>query len=319
MNIVNFEKQHIREAKTIALANYNEEKQLVKELPQISDVPDLTEFAENGLGVVAFENGRMVGYLCCYRPWDNAFNTAAKGTFSPIHAHGAVKENREKIYQALYRAAAKKWVAHQITYHAIAMYAHDERSLRAFFMYGFGVRCADAIRSMEEIPGLPLHNLSLRELPKENIGKIREMRKSLSEHLGSSPCFMYSTQQDFKEWLERAEKRDSQVYVAEMSDNVVSFIEVTDDGENFATETEYMKNICGAFCLPEYRGTGVFANLLNYVISELEKLGVERLGVDFESFNPEGSRAWNKYFTPYTHSVVRRIDEYVLQDVKSNR
>jgi hypothetical protein len=38
-------------------------------------------------------------------------------------------------------------------------------------------------------------------------------------------------------------------------------------------------------------------------------MGYTRLGVDFESLNPAGYGFWLKYFDPYTHSVVRRIDE----------
>ena len=36
------------------------------------------------------------------------------------------------------------------------------------------------------------------------------------------------------------------------------------------------------------------------------------LGVDFESLNPSGSGFRLKHFTAYTHSVVRRIDEYAV-------
>lgn len=316
MNIVSFEKEHIDEAKAIALDNYQEERQFVKDLPEISELPDLNELAGNGLGVAAFEQGKMVGFLCCYKPWDNAFGTAAKGTFSPIYAHGAVAEKKEMIYRKLYQAAAEKWVAHGITYHAIAMYAHDEQALRTFFLYGFGVRCVDAIRDMSSINCHAMPDLQFRELPKEEIAQIREMRRQLSAHLGSSPCFMYSNEQEFKQWLIRAENRETDVYVAELDGEPVSFIEIADYGENFVTETEGMKNICGAFCMPEYRGGGVFANLLNYVVDRLRQQGITHLGVDFESYNPTGSGAWNKYFTPYTHSVVRRIDECALRNNK---
>lgn len=72
MNIISFEKEHIDEAKAIALVNYQEERQFVKDLPEISELPDLNELAGNGLGVAAFEQGKMVGFLCCYKPWDNA-------------------------------------------------------------------------------------------------------------------------------------------------------------------------------------------------------------------------------------------------------
>ncbi len=314
MDILHFEKKHIEEAKAIALANYYEEQRIVKELPYVEKIPDLSDFAENGLGVAAFENGKMIGFLCCCRPWDNAFDSTAKGTFSPIHAHGTVAENRERIYKKLYQAAAEKWVDHQITYHVIAMYAHDIDALRAFFMYGFGVRCVDAVRSTENLDCVPQDNLILKELPKEEVAQVRGMRKMLSDHLGRSPCFMPSSDQDFHKWLARAERRNSIVYVAERNQVPAAFIEITDDGENFVTETESMKNICGAFCLPQYRGTGVFWNLLNYSLTQLRQQGIRNLGVDFESFNPTASGAWNKYFTPYTYSVVRRIDECALKN-----
>ena len=71
-------------------------------------------------------------------------------------------------------------------------------------------------------------------------------------------------------------------------------------------------NICGAYCMPEYRGTGVAQSVLEEVIRVLGSEGYIRLGVDCESFNPTAVGFWSKYFQAYTHSVVRRIDENVL-------
>ena len=124
---------------------------------------------------------------------------------------------------------------------------------------------------------------------------------------------MYSDEKEFQSWLEMAEKRESAIYTANINGALVAFIEVTTDGENFVTETENMKNICGTFCLTEYRGKGVFTGLLDYVLDSLRNEGVKLLGVDYESFNPTALCAWEKYFTPYTRSVVRRIDEGVLR------
>lgn len=313
MKIVNFEKTHIADARALALANYREERQSVGVLPDMNQVPDLTYFAENGLGVAAFEGEKMVGFLLCCSPWEHAFGSAARGTFSPIHAHGAAGENRAMIYRRLYQAAAEKWVANGITYHAIALYAHDRQALDAFFLYGFGVRCVDAIRAMDGIAHVPLHGFVFRELPKAEITKIRQLRRLLSGHLGESPCFMHSGEQALEDWLLRAEKRDSRVYVAEKQDEPVAFVEIGGDGENFISAAPGTQNICGACCLPQYRGTGFFANLLHYAIDRLKAQGVARLGVDYESFNPTAWGAWGKYFTPYTHSVVRRIDECALE------
>ena len=75
-----------------------------------------------------------------------------------------------------------------------------------------------------------------------------------------------------------------------------------------------MCNICGAFCLHEYRGKSIYQNLLNFTITKLKEEGYILLGVDFESFNPTAYGFWLKYFTAYTNSVVRRIDECALHD-----
>lgn len=102
MNILNFEKQHINEAMTLALANYYDERQCVKDLPQVSEIPDLKGFAENGLGVAAFENEKMIGFLCCYDPFDHAFcATDVRGAFSPMGGNAAASENRARIYAAI--------------------------------------------------------------------------------------------------------------------------------------------------------------------------------------------------------------------------
>lgn len=308
MNIVTFEKQHIEEAKAIAFANYEEERAFVGTLPQIEHMPGLEWFAENALGVAALEDGELLGFLCCVGPFDNAFASQVKGTFSPIHAHGALTEDRELIYRRMYQVAAEKWVSNGILYHAIGVYAHDTQAVGAFFQYGFGLRCIDAIRAMNCIHCTPVIGYTFRMLPKEEVAAIRQMRIRLSAHIGESPCFVYDSPQMVKDWIAKAEKRDSQVFVAERDGVAVAFIEVVEVGENFITETPNMKNICGAFCLPQHRGTGLFANLLNFTVAQLCAEGVTLLGVDYESFNPTASGAWGKYFTPYTHSVVRRIE-----------
>lgn len=103
------------------------------------------------------------------------------------------------------------------------------------------------------------------------------------------------------------------MFAAFQGNETIAFIEVTDGGENFATEVSSMKNICGAYCMPEFRSKGIMQNLLNFTISTLKTEGYTRLGVDFESLNPTAYGFWLKYFTAYTHSVVRRIDEQILE------
>jgi len=309
IKLYDFNKDHIEEAQKIALINYNEERSAVTELPPIDTTPSLEPFADNGLGVAAFDDEGMLGFLCCHEPWEKAFNSIAKGTFSPIHAHGAVQKKRDHIYKRLYQAAAEKWIGNGITCHAIGLYTHDTLTNNAFFSCEFGLRCIDAIRSLTSLNCKPCtEGISFGELAKKDVHKIREMRRLLSLHLSESPCFMRSTPEDFQKWISRAESRDSRVFIATHNEEPVAFMEVKDNGENFITETRGMKNICGAFCLPEYRGKLISQGLLDFIISRLKDEGYKLLGVDFESFNPTASGFWLKYFTAYTSSVIRKIN-----------
>jgi len=313
IKIQDFDRDHIEEAKSIALMNYREEKAAVSELPDITQLPDLGYFADNGLGVSMFKDGRMLGFLCCYNPWNNAFDSTATGTFSPVHAHGAVVKSRNNIYKRLYQAAAEKWVSRKISYHAVGIYAHDKPAIESFFVYGFGLRCIDAIRPLTNLADINCGAVLFYELEKSHVEKIREMRRMLSEHLNESPCFSSSSPEKFQKWLERAEARDSRLFAAEKEGKIISYMEVMDDGENFVTETDGMKNFCGAFCFPEYRGMGINQGLLDYIITKLRGEGYKLLGADFESFNPTANGFWLKYFTPYTYSLTRRIDDCALE------
>jgi GNAT superfamily N-acetyltransferase len=314
MKIVDFTIEHVEQAMNIAIQNYNAERHYVPALLPVDKYPNMTPLAENGLGVTAFEGDRMLGFLCFYSPWDNMFATNVRGTFSPIHAHGTTVQNRERIYKRMYQAAAKKLVSRGAASHVIALYAHDQEAQQAFYTYGFGLRCMDAIRPMERIEIIACPDVTYIQLGKENIDAISPLRRSLVAHLGQSPCFVVSSEEETERWLERAKNRDSIVFVAIKKEQIIAFIEITDNGENFATKCAGMKNICGAFCFPELRGKGIMPNLLNHAIHTLKAEGFTCLGVDFESFNPTAYEFWLKHFDAYTHSVVRRVDDHASEE-----
>lgn len=303
-------------AAELAMAGYEDERRKVPSLPSVAKLPDLAPFADNRLGVAAFEGEKILGFLCCHEPWEHAFQSLAKGTFSPVHAHGCVMENRGKIYQRMYQAAAEKWVKKGIAYHSIALYAHEETALSAFFDYGFGRRCVDAIRMMEPLGiGTPPAGITFREAGGKEKGQVNILHSMLKEHMGKSPCFMGHPVEIHKVDAEpvQKEKSGSRIFTAMDGEKVAAFVEVTDSGENFATQVRDMQNICGAYCLPEYRGRNIYQGLLDYMILCLKKEGFRRLGVDYESFNPTANVFWPKYFEPYTKSVVRRIDECAME------
>lgn len=309
MKITDFTHEHIGQAQALAKANYEEERRFTPVLPPVDAPPGLTSFADSGLGAAAFENVKMTGFLCCYPPWDNAFGTTGvKGSFSPIHAHGAVYENREGIYKYLYQAAAEKWAKAGILSHAIGLYAHDKQAINSFFTSGFGLRTVDAVRPMAAIECAPVSGYSFKELDKDKKADTLPLKNLLIEHLNASPTFMPFLRMNENDLQRQYERNKPRYFTAYYNSGLVAWIEISERGENFICDDSGMQNICGAFCLPDHRGRGVYQNLLNYAIATLKREGCSLLGVDFESFNPAARGFWLKYFTPYTNGVVRRID-----------
>lgn len=314
MIITDFEQKHIEEAKAIAIANYEEERQFTKELPVIQDIPDLSDYAENGLGVAAFDGGKMIGFLGCVPPFDHAFrSTDVKGIFSPMGANAAIAKNRAKIYAAMYQAAGKKWVKAGAVSHALCLYAHDEALQYQFYCYGFGLRCIDAIRPMDLITCTPRPDYEYAELPKDEYHLVYPLDQALYLHYRESPFFMNRTPETLEEFILSSDQENARYFAAKQNGSICAYLRITALGETFIATGDTYRHITGAYCLPEHRGKEVYQNLLNHTISILKGEGYTKLGVDFESINPAGRGFWLKYFDAYTHGVVRRIDERIMQ------
>jgi GNAT superfamily N-acetyltransferase len=309
LEIVQFKKEHAAEAMELARLCYLEECGHVPCLPKNAGIPNPERY-DNGLGVAAFLDGKMAGFLCCLKPFDNFFGTS-KGTYVPNNAHAAAIEDRKKIYSRLYEAAADIWVRNGILSHAIGVYSHDVTAIESFFENGFGMRTIDAVRTMDDIDYKSIEGVGYRELREDEYGLINPMRNLLICHLNSSPMFMPHRQIAEEKFLEELSKSPRRYFAAETKGEVIAYVKITDEGESFVGDQDCMANIQGAYMKDEYRGSGIYTNLLAYIIKQLRNEGYELLGVDCESFNPTARGFWLKYFTPYIYGLTRRIDERI--------
>ena len=309
MTITDFTRDHVPQAEALARTCYEEERGHTPALPPVDALPPLDRFAQYGFGAAAFDGETLLGFLCFYPPIARAFTTRVRGTFSPIHAHGAVADRRADIYARLYAYAACKLVGAGIPSHSIALYAHDTAAKDAFFTYGFGLRCIDAVRPMKPLACAPIAGYPMRALAESETHILLPLKNLLITHLGESPSFMRYAPMTAAQLDDEHARRGSRYFCAFSGGEAVAFVEVADAGENFACDDASMQNICGAYCLTAHRGNGLFANLVNFAVNSLAREGYTRLGVDFESFNPTANGFWCKHFSVYTHSVVRRIDD----------
>jgi GNAT superfamily N-acetyltransferase len=155
-------------------------------------------------------------------------------------------------------------------------------------------------------------NLFFTELDFQYFHLILPLDKQLRNHCKSSPAFMnYENTEESKVNQEkRVIQKDARYFVAKNKEQIIAYIKIRKNGgESYISNEKSITNICGAYCLPEYRGKNIFQVLLNFTMKILKRENYLLLGVDFESFNPTAYGFWLKYFTEYTHSVVRRIDD----------
>ena len=311
-----FTEKHIDEAVKLALAELENERKHCPDLPHEDFSKHLTEILQwligQSFGKAAIDAGKLVGYLIFAGPWDGFFGDV-KGVFSPLggSAFSYDYENRGRLASMLFASAAEEFVKQGIFSCALSRYAHDEEITKSFVLNGFGIRCSDAV---SKISSLKLQNKSenvvFKELPADKFASVEHLQRGLHKHLTDAPVFFPS--ENFDDWFENWIKRETmRIFAAEADGRIIGFISIDDNAENFITEHDKMKNICGAYFDENYRGKGIAQNLLLFVAETLKAEGITHLGVDCETLNPTALNFWGKYFQPYTYSFARRIDERV--------
>lgn len=316
-NKITFEKfteKHIDDAVKLALAELETGNKHYPDLPDGDFTESITGtlhwLCSQPFGKAAISEGRLAGYLLFAGPWDGFFGKV-KGVFSPLggSAFSYDCENRGRLASMLFASVSEDFVKQGIYSCALSRYAYDEETAKSFILNGFGICCTDAVRKISSLD-IPHSSDSIHfvELPSNEFERIKKLRNGLVKHLAKAPVFYPTDMERYEQWFQ---KDGIRVFTAESEGEIIGFISIDDDAENFITGYDTMKNICGAFFNENYRGKGISQGLLSFIANTLKAEGITHLGVDCETMNPTAINFWGKYFTPYTYSFARRIDERI--------
>lgn len=309
------DEKYVEQALNLALGEYHNEKQIVKDLPDI-DFQDkirglLTYLFQQKYGVVALENDNVVGYMAFFSPIDGFFGNC-KGAFSPLGGSAFLEHDRQITASKIMAAATEMLVNEEgVTSFAVCRYANDVEVASTFVLNGFGIRCSDAIMKLEESStcNIQTKGITIRELQNDEKPLILPLRKELTMHLLKSPIYFPTHIGNYMDWFKR---EDVRVFAAFEESEIIGYMSIQEEGETLISEIENMANLCGTFVKEEYRGKHVADDLLHHVSEICKQEGKEYLGVDCETLNPNALRFWGKYFNNYTYSYHRRIDERVI-------
>lgn len=268
--------------------------------------PLLSNLFSQGTAFATEEDGFIVGYLAFSPPFEGAFGNCS-GVFSPLHGCACAGHDPSRTLSHLLTAAMEHLYRQGITSIALSRYAHEEALLRTLVMTGFGIRCTDLMaRTSPEMP--PHDGLQLRTMRKKDIPHVLSLLNDLEAHMASAPVFMPKSA-----WTEQqVEQLGEKVLLACADDLPIAVTLLGHSGETYLDELPHVTHLGSTYCREDFRGKGVMDALVQYASALAHERGFTHIGVDCETLNPPAFRFWQKHFTPFTYSAVRRLDERLL-------
>ncbi|GGM41285.1 GNAT family N-acetyltransferase [Paraliobacillus quinghaiensis] len=318
VEFIDLKPSYVNEAIELVLSSYQDEKKSVPFLPHetqlLGDLKDkVLHLFHNGSGVLAIDNHKLVGFIAGYLINDSFFGKN-KGVYVPLFGHGVSKRYKSSLYEELYKYSAGKWVKRSYTSHAITCFAHEHNTINNWFWLGFGLRGVDGLRRVQSIP---YNNGSMIEIKKSTTDDIIQLAKLHREHnlyYRTSPIFMPNAEEDpVDDLIAWSMEENRHIWIAYKDKKPVGYMRIQPTAENFISDHPEVMNITGAYVFPDERGIGVGLKLINEIQDWLKLKEYSLCGVDFEAFNTTGRSFWNKHFTPYTYSMVRRVDERITE------
>ncbi len=297
-------------------SNYRKLRDSVPLLPPQFGVADeikrkLIPLLEANPGVVAIEEGQVVGYLAGFGGIPH-FKGNATGVYVPVWGHASVDNtNRASIYRALYRACSAEWVKQGWHTHAITYFQPDAVLADAFFGLGFGLVVIDAMRTMQSVADLPPCSYTIRMVTAVDRSAIAQMDAALGAHLRSAPTFLDIQPVAEDNLVPEFIADDRALFVAWDGDRAVAGIRgLLNRGDGCdLLDVDGTLGITFGYTVPDARRTHVATQVLNELLRWGREQGMTRCSVDFESANLHARGFWEHHFQPICHSAIRRVDE----------
>jgi GNAT superfamily N-acetyltransferase len=312
MELHPFTPQYLPAATELFVQNFSRLRQNVPALPAtLVDEElisrDISRLLNAHPGVVALEDGRLVGYLT-YMVLDDFRDAGHRAAYCPEWAHAVAAPYQAVAYRRMYRQAAAQWAAQGCQVHAITLLADDQETLQTWFWNGFGMAVVDAVRPMQPLERRPPAQLSIRQAAVADADALAALDIEHRHYYTQSPVFMaLRTSQTAEEFRQFLGKAGNSAWLALDGDLPVGFLRL--DGYEFdaadaiaSAETIF---ITGAFLQPAYRGRGANSAMLQAALHHHARLGKTCCAVDFEAFNPDATAFWLRYFQPVCLSLMR--------------
>lgn len=106
---------------------------------------------------------------------------------------------------------------------------------------------------------------------------------------------------------------NTRLFVASDEGDIVGILDASCDGNCFANSDKYTMNVGDLYLKSAYRGKNIAQELLQYVSNVLKNENYKRLWVEHGTTNPNAQRFWDRYFSRFTYTLTRNIDERIVK------
>ncbi len=317
MEIIKFQEEHIEAATELFNRNYIKTLKHHPYLPhkykdkhQIID--KIKWIHENHYGVVALENGKLVGFLLGIIIEE--FKCSRTGVYCPEWAHASIEGQEDFIYNIMYKSISSSWKQDQCVSHCITFLANQKTALDVFNWNGFAPFVVDAARYLEPLDLEVNNNVSIIQASKDDIKDLVAIQKEHDAYMRGATTYLNHDHGNEVARLSEDFNDDFRtVWLVKYKGQAVGLMNTKLHSDDACTivQDKNTVSILTTHVLDAYKGLGIGKAMVQHIVNWSKHNGFERCTVDFESANYEARRFWSKHFNIVCVSVMRYIDDRV--------
>jgi len=321
---VPFQLSHLPAAAALVCQRYRRLRQDVPDLPKRYEQVDeflprlagLVQKSPAKSGFALLREGALAGFLLGLEIPDFM---GQRAIYSPEWANAALLDESWPIYEALYTQWSAYWVAQGCTTHLVSVLASDWDAVDSWQWLGFGMAVVDGVRALSPLPDGYQGAFQVRQVlpdakgdfsPKD-LALVKQYDQGLLDHLLAAPCFWPHDVEEASSfsgdaWLSSP---GNALWLAYQGEQPLGYLGITPSSQDACTiiRDPGTASIVKAYTLPEARGMGVGAALLNHALMWAKDQGYKRCSVDYEAANPPARRFWERWFDPVVVSLMRVV------------
>lgn len=276
--------------------------------------PLLRELLDRATGVVAIEDGRLVGYML--GTYDLGWG--GRATLVPMEGHAVDHADAVEMYRELYAAASPAWIEGGYFQHTANISAGDGAAAAAFNSLGFGQMLAFGLRDTAPIEGAG-SDVRIERATEAEVAAVQELMVGLGKYNSISPLYRPYVENPTSEWprlpLVKQQMADEtcSYWLAYEGDQPVGLMIFTPpDPTELMVSPERSVYLWIAYVKPDTRIGGVGKALVDTGLAWARNQGLDYCTVGWFTTNVIGARFWTgRGYRPAMYRVERRFDERI--------